>query len=170
MKRIFYLVGLSLLALIISSGCAQKKVKTKPAPEKQTQKPQKEKQKQEKKVQKEPEQREVVTPTPMEKYKKKYNKLPREHKVVKGECLWWIAEYKQIYNDPFMWPLIYKANKNKIQDPDLIYPEQVFDIPRDFTLNELKQNRKSAGAPSNYLPPKSANISVKLRKKLGWSF
>lgn len=109
-------------------------------------------------------------PTPEEIYRMNYHKLPTSHTVVKGECLWWIAEYKQIYNDPFMWPLIYKANRDKIKDPDLIYPGQVFRIPREFSLEELKISRKSAGAPRPYLPPKNANIPANLRVKLNWEF
>lgn len=46
------------------------------------------------------------------------------------DCLWRIAEYSEIYNDPFQWPKIYSANKDQIKDPDLIYPGQVFQIPR----------------------------------------
>lgn len=45
------------------------------------------------------------------------------------DCLWRIAEYDYIYKDPFKWPRIYKANKHQIKNPDLIYPDQVFDIP-----------------------------------------
>ncbi len=45
------------------------------------------------------------------------------------DCLWRIAEYKFIYNDPWKWPIIYKANKKQIKDPDLIYPGQNFNIP-----------------------------------------
>ncbi|MBU1078483.1 MAG: hypothetical protein KKH98_14390 [Spirochaetes bacterium] len=45
------------------------------------------------------------------------------------DCLWRIAEYKSIYGNPWKWPIIYKANKNQIKDPDLIYPGQRFDIP-----------------------------------------
>jgi len=46
------------------------------------------------------------------------------------DCLWRIAEYDFIYNNPWKWPIIYKANKHQIKDPDLIYPGQVFDIPK----------------------------------------
>ena len=56
---------------------------------------------------------------------------PTRHVVLKGECLWYIAGYEHIYGDPLKWPLIYKANRNKIKDPDLIYPGQVFVIPRN---------------------------------------
>ena len=45
--------------------------------------------------------------------------------VKKGDCLWTIAKKKMIYNDPFLWPVIYDANKGKIKKakPDLSRPE-----------------------------------------------
>ncbi len=52
------------------------------------------------------------------------------HTVVKGESLWYIAGYKSTYGDPTKWPLIYKANRDKIRNPNLIYPGQVLRIPR----------------------------------------
>ncbi len=58
------------------------------------------------------------------------NSKPASYKVVRGDCLWNIAKKEKIYGDPFRWPVIYKANKDKIRDPDLIYPRQVFKIPR----------------------------------------
>lgn len=61
---------------------------------------------------------------------------PTNHIVIKGESLWWIAEYKQIYDDPFQWPTIYKANRGRIKDPDLIFPDQDFKIPRTPDLTE----------------------------------
>jgi len=45
------------------------------------------------------------------------------------DCLWRIAEYDFIYNDPWKWPAIWKANKEQIVDPDLIYPGQILKIP-----------------------------------------
>ena len=56
---------------------------------------------------------------------------PYQWKVYKGECLWRIASYPEVYGSGTKWPLIYRANKDKIKDPDLIYPNQVFEIPRD---------------------------------------
>jgi hypothetical protein len=57
-------------------------------------------------------------------------RLPSTWTVRKGECLWWISGYEQIYNNPLEWPRIYEANRDQIKDPDLIYPDQVLRIPR----------------------------------------
>jgi nucleoid-associated protein YgaU len=57
-------------------------------------------------------------------------RFPEEYTVVRGDCLWNISKKDYIYNDPFQWPRIYEANKDKIKDPDLIYPNQVFRIIR----------------------------------------
>lgn len=51
-----------------------------------------------------------------------------QYQVVRGDNLWNISGKPNIYNNPYQWPLIYKANSTKIKDADLIYPGQVFDI------------------------------------------
>lgn len=61
---------------------------------------------------------------------KKLKERPAKYKVIKGDCLWVIAKIEKVYGDPYKWKKIYLANKDKIKDPDLIYPDQVFDIPR----------------------------------------
>jgi nucleoid-associated protein YgaU len=56
--------------------------------------------------------------------------LPRNiYKVRKNDSLWRISGYKNIYHDPYQWPKIYEANKEKIEDPDLVYPGQKLFIP-----------------------------------------
>ena len=50
--------------------------------------------------------------------------------VVSGDNLWNIAGQDTIYSNPFMWPLIYKANSGEINDADLIHPGQYFYIPK----------------------------------------
>ena len=41
---------------------------------------------------------------------------PRIHKVEKGESLWKLAG--EVLGDPYLWPYIYRANKNRLPDPD----------------------------------------------------
>ncbi len=52
-----------------------------------------------------------------------------QHLVVKGETLAKIAALSEILGDPFRWTEMYEANKNQIQDPNVIYPEQILVIP-----------------------------------------
>ncbi len=51
------------------------------------------------------------------------------YEVVKGDHLWGIASKPEVYEDPYMWPRIYRANRDKINDPDLIYPKQMLMVP-----------------------------------------
>lgn len=53
----------------------------------------------------------------------------RSYTVVKGDSLSKIA--KRLYGDANRWKEIYEANKDKIKDPDLIYPGQVLKVPND---------------------------------------
>lgn len=45
------------------------------------------------------------------------------------DCLWRIAEYEEIYGDPYRWPSIWRRNRKLIQNPDLIYPGWQLVIP-----------------------------------------
>lgn len=47
--------------------------------------------------------------------------------IVRGDTLWGIA--KKYYGDGAKWPKIYEANKDKIKNPNLIYPNQKIIIP-----------------------------------------
>ncbi|MCU0424700.1 MAG: hypothetical protein MUF71_03625 [Candidatus Kapabacteria bacterium] len=60
------------------------------------------------------------------------------------ECLWNISARNEIYDDAFLWPKIWVANKNIIRNPDIIYPGQEFVIPAkaDKTSEEMKAERK----------------------------
>ncbi|MCK4648037.1 DUF4398 domain-containing protein [bacterium] len=56
-------------------------------------------------------------------------KLSEYHKVKKGETLKIIA--KKIYGNPEKWTLIYRVNKDKIENANIIYPGQILHIPKD---------------------------------------
>lgn len=49
-------------------------------------------------------------------------------RIVRGDNLWTIARH--VYGSGFDYTIIYKANKKQIKNPDLIYPEQVFVLPK----------------------------------------
>jgi nucleoid-associated protein YgaU len=46
------------------------------------------------------------------------------------DCLWRIAGKPEVYGDAQRWQDIYKANTNIINNPNLIFPGQVLNIPR----------------------------------------
>jgi uncharacterized protein YoxC len=79
-----------------------------------------------------------------------WDQKPKEimYTVVKGDHLWGIARKKEHYGNGFAWPVIYKANRDQIKNPDLIYPKQVFKIP-NLTEEEKAKYEK---ARANYKP------------------
>ena len=64
-----------------------------------------------------------------------------DYKVVRGDNLWNISKKEQIYDDPYMWPRIYRNNKDQIKDPDLIYPNQVLGVPFGVAENQYLVTR-----------------------------
>jgi len=78
--------------------------------------------------------------------------------VKKGETLPSVAARHDIYNDSYMWPLIYKANRDQIKDPKVLYGGQELKIPRDMSLEEIIQARREAGASEPEKIPKDALI------------
>lgn len=63
----------------------------------------------------------------------------RNYTVKRGDTLWGISGRSVGYNDPYQWPLIYKANEDKIKDADLIYPSQRFKIMADPSSSEVNR-------------------------------
>jgi nucleoid-associated protein YgaU len=69
--------------------------------------------------------------------------------VMKGDNLWNISAKDTIYGNPYHWPLIYKANADQINDPDLIFPGQEFGINRTHSDDEVAKavsHAKNRGA------------------------
>jgi len=88
---------------------------------------------------------------------KEFEKIyPVTYKVKNGETLVDIAQRREIFNDKYMWPFIYKANRDQMRDPQIVYPGQVLAIPRDLSFEEIIEVRKQAKAPSPYIPPSNA--------------
>jgi hypothetical protein len=51
----------------------------------------------------------------------------REHVVRRGDTLWDLA--RQYLHDPFLWPVIFEANRDRVRDPHWIYPADRLVIP-----------------------------------------
>lgn len=64
-----------------------------------------------------------------------------DYMVERGDNLWNIAKKESVYDDPYMWPRIYRANKEAIKDPDLIYPEQKLAVPFGVAENQYLVTR-----------------------------
>jgi nucleoid-associated protein YgaU len=62
--------------------------------------------------------------------------VPPSYTVARGDYLWKIASKPDIYGDAYAWMRIYTSNTDQIKDPDLIFPKQVFLIPRSVGANE----------------------------------
>lgn len=80
-----------------------------------------------------------------------WEEAPKEimYTVVRGDHLWGIAKKKEHYANPFAWPIIYKANRDQIKNPDLIYPKQIFKVPNlteeeKAKYDKIRRNYKPA--------------------------
>lgn len=73
----------------------------------------------------------------------------RSYTVVRGDTLWDISASTLAYNDPYQWPLIYRANQDSIDDADLIHPGQRLTIegnPSMSAVDAAIRHAKTRGA------------------------
>ncbi|NLC70160.1 MAG: LysM peptidoglycan-binding domain-containing protein [Desulfuromonadaceae bacterium] len=82
---------------------------------------------------------------------------PTRYEVKKEESLWIIAALKEVYNDPLLWTLIYKANRDQIKDPRQVFPGQVLAIPRSASPEDREKARLEA-RESEFFPAERANL------------
>jgi len=75
--------------------------------------------------------------------------------VQKRDTLWAIAAKPAIFGDPFEWPLLFKANRDKVADPDLIYPRQSFRVEKGLAENEVGHAKQLAMQTPRYVPHSS---------------
>src|SRR5665811_1872416 len=66
----------------------------------------------------------VATPNSTEVTPVQEETIPtvEHYTVISNDTLWGIAD--KVLKDALQWPLLFKANRDQIQDPDLIYPRQ----------------------------------------------
>ena len=66
------------------------------------------------------------------------------HVVQPGETLWQIAA--ALSGNPHRWPELYRANRDQIKDPSLLYPGQRLAIP-DFGGRRPRPPNAAVNAP-----------------------
>jgi nucleoid-associated protein YgaU len=79
-------------------------------------------------------------------------KLSNTYQVVRGDSLWRISGKSGIYGDSWKWPLIFIANRDKIQDPDIIRPGWNLKINRNATPEEERRAVAKAKDTPRYEP------------------
>lgn len=65
------------------------------------------------------------------------NSAASTYEVEAGDNLWNISGKSEVYSDSYQWPLIYKANRDKIKDADLIYSGQTLEIDRSASQADM---------------------------------
>ncbi|HZV82023.1 MAG TPA: LysM peptidoglycan-binding domain-containing protein [Geobacteraceae bacterium] len=68
--------------------------------------------------------------------------LPSRHTVKRGETLPQIAAMAEVYGDSSLWPLLYRANRDQIRDPKVLWPGQQLKIPRNIDKNDINEARR----------------------------
>jgi hypothetical protein len=79
-------------------------------------------------------------------------KAPNSYIVQKGDSLWRISQQPAIQGDSFRWPLLFKANRDQIIDPDLIEPAQDLTWKDNYSLQEIEDAVGKAKETPPYAP------------------
>lgn len=83
--------------------------------------------------------------------------------VKKGDSLWKISGKSAVLGDSFRWPLLFKANRDQIEDPDLIDAKLDLSYNKSYSKDEIEDAVSKAketppfvphGAPRKSLPVK----------------
>jgi nucleoid-associated protein YgaU len=72
--------------------------------------------------------------------------------VQKGDTLWDISGDASILGEKFRWPLLFKANRDQIIDPDLIEPAQDLTWKDNYDTSEVGDAVNKAKETPPYVP------------------
>lgn len=70
--------------------------------------------------------------------------LVSRHTVKRGETLPQIAALAEVFGDSSLWPLIYRANRDQISNPAVLWPGQDLRIPRNSDRSDISEARRFA--------------------------
>ena len=61
----------------------------------------------------------------------------RSYTVRPGDSLWLIAGRPEVYNNGWLWPLLWDANRDELRSPQRVFPGMVLDVRAHPTLDEI---------------------------------
>ena len=66
------------------------------------------------------------------------------YQVGGNDTLWSIAAKPEVFGDPYLWPLLFDANRDRITDPDVLEKGWDLYVPLDFTYEDAVQTKDLA--------------------------
>ncbi len=83
--------------------------------------------------------------------------------VKKGESLWKISAKQSVFGDPFRWPLLFKANRDQIADPDLIEVKQDLQFRKNYDPEEVEDAVQKAKETPAFVPHSAPRKSLPVK-------
>jgi hypothetical protein len=88
----------------------------------------------------------------------------RAHYVVRpGDSLWKISAKAGVLGDAFYWPILYKQNRDQIEDPDLIQVSQDLDYGKTVDDADSAEAVREAKETPPYVPHSTARKPLPLK-------
>jgi hypothetical protein len=94
------------------------------------------------------------TPSPVAVAPAADKSATKKYVVKSGDSLWKISSKKGVLGDPFRWPLLFKANRDQIQDPDFIEKSQDLSFKKNYSKDEIADAVKKAELTPPFEPRK----------------
>jgi hypothetical protein len=87
---------------------------------------------------------------------KKVPQIQAVYKVRGGDTLWTVSAKKNVYASPFKWPLLFKQNREKLPDPDLLAVGMKLSYKKDWSPEDIKKAIRAAEKTPKYKKHKHA--------------
>jgi hypothetical protein len=68
-----------------------------------------------------------------------------------------------VLGDSFRWPLLFKANRDQIADPDLIEPRQDLSYKKQYSSEEIEDAIRKAKETPPYVPHSTPRKSLPVK-------